>query len=275
MILDDLANHAKERVKNARAVRPLELVKEQALRLPKGNFRFEEALKKPDLSFICEIKRASPSKGIISADFPYLEISGDYEAAGADCISVLTEPKWFLGSDEIFEKVRQTVSCPMIRKDFTVDEYQIYEAKLLGADAVLLICALLPTKTTAAYLEICDTLGITALVETHDEEEITSAVTAGARVIGVNNRNLKNFSVDFENSAKLREHIPHSALFVAESGVSSAGDVKNLRAIGADAVLVGEYLMRSQNRRATLQAMKRAAKEADGEAAGGTGLCRF
>ncbi len=265
MILDELAAYAKKRVAAAKERLPLEALREQAKSLPKGSFRFEETLKKPGLSFICEIKKASPSKGVISPDFPYLEIARSYQEAEADCISVLTEPKWFLGSDKIFREVRETVSCPMIRKDFTVDEYQLYEARLLGADAVLLICALLPTETVAEYLEICNSLGLTALVETHDENEIASAAAAGARVIGVNNRNLKNFSVDFGNAARLREKIPETALFVAESGVASADDVKKLRSAGADAVLVGEYLMRSPHPRATLTAMRRAADEAAGK----------
>lgn len=265
MILDELAAHARERVAAAKEQCPPEALRERALSLPKGDFRFEEALKRPGLSFICEIKKASPSKGIISPDFPYPEIARSYEEAGTDCISVLTEPKWFLGSDRIFADVRKTVSCPMIRKDFTVDAYQLYEAKLLGADAVLLICALLPTETIAEYLDICDRLGLTALVETHDEAEIASAVSAGARVIGVNNRNLKNFSVDFGNAARLREKIPETALFVAESGVNSAEDAKTLRSVGADAVLVGEYLMRSPDPRAALTAMRKAAAEAAGK----------
>lgn len=265
MILDELAAHARERVAAAKERRPLEELRERALSLPQGDFRFEKALQKPGLSLICEIKKASPSKGVISPDFPYLEISKAYQEAGADCISVLTEPKWFLGSDRIFADVRKNVSCPMIRKDFTVDAYQLYEAKLLGADAVLLICALLSTETIAGYLDICGRLGLTALVETHDEAEIASAVSAGARVIGVNNRNLKNFSVDFGNAARLREKIPETALFVAESGVHSADDAKTLRSVGADAVLVGEYLMRSPDPRAALTAMRRAAAEAAGK----------
>lgn len=265
MILDELAAYAKERVSLAKEKLPTEAIKERALALPKGNFAFEEALRKPGLSFICEIKKASPSKGVISPDFPYLSIADTYMASGADCISVLTEPKWFLGSGEIFADVRKRVACPMIRKDFTVDSYQIYEAKLLGADAVLLICALLSTETIAKYLCLCDALGLTALVEAHDEAEIASAVLAGARVIGVNNRNLKNFTVDFENAARLREKIPSGTLFVAESGVSSLDDVRSLAALYADAVLVGEYLMRSQNPGQTLQNMRLAAREAAGE----------
>lgn len=260
MILDELAKYAAERVKKAKEQKSLEQIKEEAYALPKGSFRFEKALRGKEMSFICEVKKASPSKGIISEEFPYLEIAKSYEKSGADCISVLTEPKWFLGSDEIFCQIRQEVSLPMIRKDFTVDEYQIYEAKVMGADAVLLICALLDTDTIRKYLEICDTLGISALVETHDEEEIASAVAAGARLIGVNNRNLKDFSVNFENAKRLREKIPKEAVFVAESGVKGEKDVRSLCGIGADAVLMGEALMRAEYPEEKLRSFRQATK---------------
>ena len=185
-----------------------------------------------------------------------MEIAREYEQAGADCVSVLTEPKWFLGSDEIFKEIRAAITLPMIRKDFTVDAYQIYEAKCMGADAVLLICALLPTETIREYLKICDDLGLTALVETHDENEIQSALKAGARVIGVNNRNLKNFTVDFSNAANLREQIPTNVIFVAESGVKEPQDVGVLAEIGADAVLIGEALMRAEDKTERLAEFK-------------------
>lgn len=261
MILEELAEHARERVEKAKREKSLEQIREEALALPGGDLRFEKALRNQKMSFICEIKKASPSKGIISEKFPYLEIADDYERAGADCVSVLTEPKWFLGSDEIFRQVRERISLPMIRKDFTVDSYQIYEAKLLGADAVLLICALLDTEQIREYIGICDELGLTVLVETHNEEEIRSAVQAGARVIGVNNRNLKDFSVDFENAGRLRGKIPGEAVFVAESGVRSAEDVGDLRRIGADAVLIGEALMRAEDKKKTLAEYRSAAED--------------
>lgn len=257
MILDELAAYAGERVEAAKKETSLEEMKRRAYALSKGNFRFEKALAKDGLSFICEVKKASPSKGVIAEEFPYIEIAESYEEAGADCISVLTEPKWFLGSDQIFREIRKTVDTPMIRKDFTVDEYQIYEAKVMGADAVLLICAILNTEKIRKYLEICEMLGISAIVETHNEEEIVSAVSAGARVIGVNNRNLKNFSVDFSNAANLRGQIPENAIYVAESGVSSTADVKSLADIGADAVLMGEVLMKSQDKKQLLTDMRR------------------
>lgn len=259
MILDDLAAHAKQRVEAAKRRIGLDALREQAMRLPKGDFRFEKTLKQNRAALICEVKKASPSKGVIDEAFPYLEIAKDYAAGGADCVSVLTEPGWFLGSDDIFRDIRKAIALPMLRKDFTVDAYQLYEAKVLGADAVLLIGALLDTQTIKEYLAICEELGISALVETHDADEIRSAVAAGARVIGVNNRNLKDFSVDFKNTETLRKLIPDSAVFVAESGVQTPADVAALRAAGADAVLVGEALMRADDRRATLQQFLEAA----------------
>lgn len=256
MILDELAAYAAKRVAMAKEKICLEEMREKAINLPKNSFCFELALKSPGMSFICEVKKASPSKGVISKDFSYLEIAKEYEDAGADCVSCLTEPKWFLGSDQIFREIRSEISLPMLRKDFTVDEYQIYEAKCMGANSVLLICALLDTQTVARYLKICDEIGISALVETHDELEIQSAVSAGARLIGVNNRNLKNFTVDFDNAARLRDKIPPCALFIAESGISTPSDAALLKSIGADAVLIGESLMRAVDKKAALAAFR-------------------
>ena len=255
-ILEQLAAYARTRVEQAKAVRPLADVKASALAQPKGDFAFEKALAQPGVRFICECKRASPSKGLIAPVFPYLDIAKEYAAAGADAISVLTEPKWFLGSDEYLQQIAAAVPVPCLRKDFTVDEYMIYEAKLLGASAVLLICSLLDTETLHQYLAICDALGLSALVEAHDEQEIASAAAAGARVIGVNNRNLKNFTVDVTNSLALRQKAPPGVLFVAESGITSPSDVSALRAAGVDAVLVGEALMRAPDKAAALAALR-------------------
>ncbi len=231
--------------------------------MTKGSFAFENALKKPDISFICECKKASPSKGLIAPDFPYLQIAKEYEMAGADCISVLTEPKWFLGSDGYLSEISESVSIPCLRKDFLVDEYMIYEARLLGASAVLLICAILSEAQIEEYIHICDNLGISALVEAHDEKEVYTALKAGARIIGVNNRNLKDFSVDTDNSRRLRELIPPEILFVSESGVKNAEDVAKLRKIGADAVLIGETLMRADDKKAKLAELRGGISEAD------------
>ena len=255
-ILDRLADHARERVAEAKKTLPTERIREIALAAGKGDFAFEKALKKQDLAFICECKRASPSKGLIAPDFPYLEIAKEYEAAGADCISVLTEPKWFLGDDEYLRRIAAGVSVPCLRKDFTVDEYMIYRAKLLGASAVLLICSILSGEQLRKYIGVCDGLGLSALVEAHDQAEAAAAVRAGARIIGVNNRNLKDFSVDTENSRRLRSLIPRDVLFVSESGVKDASDVAKLREIGADAVLIGETLMRAADKKAKLRELK-------------------
>lgn len=255
-ILEQLAAYARTRVEQAKAVRPLADVKAAALAQPKGDFAFEKALAQPGVRFICECKRASPSKGLIAPVFPYLDIAKEYAAAGADAISVLTEPKWFLGSDEYLQQIAAAVPVPCLRKDFTVDEYMIYEAKLLGASAVLLICSLLDTETLHQYLGICDALGLSALVEAHDEQEIASAAAVGARVIGVNNRNLKNFTVDVTNSLALRQKAPPGVLFVAESGITSPSDVSALRAAGVDAVLVGEALMRAPDKAAALATLR-------------------
>lgn len=259
-ILQELAAYARMRVAEDKKRIPLAEMREQAEQLPRAERSlFEAALKKPGMSFICEVKRASPSKGLIAQEFPYVEIARNYEAAGADCISCLTEPKWFLGSDDIFREIRDAVSTPMLRKDFTVDEYQIYQAKTMGADAVLLICTLLDTDTIVRYLSLCRELGLAALVEAHNEAEIASAVSAGARIIGVNNRDLKDFSVDFSNAARLRDQIPPECVYVAESGVKGPEDVTALRSIGADAALIGETLMRSEDKSAMLAAFREAA----------------
>ena len=255
-ILDQLADHARERVAAAKAALSLEDLRRQAEALPKGDFAFEKAIRKPGMSFICECKKASPSKGLIAPDFPYLEIAKAYEAAGADCVSVLTEPKWFLGSDGYLRDIAAAVSIPCLRKDFTVDEYMIYQAKLLGASAVLLICAILTLRQLGEYLDLCDDLGLAALVEAHDETEIRTALDAGARMVGVNNRNLKDFTVDTENSRRLRTLVPEGVLFVAESGVRDGADVRRLRDSGADAVLVGEALMRAPDRTAKLAELR-------------------
>ena len=255
-ILDRLADHARERVEEAKRRQSLTEIRQRASDMPKGNFAFENALKKPDIAFICECKKASPSKGLIAPEFPYLSIAREYEAAGADAVSVLTEPKWFLGSDKYLKDIAEAVSIPCLRKDFTVDEYMIYEAKLLGASAVLLICSILSEEQIKEYIGICDGLGLSALVEAHDGEEVEIALRAGARMIGVNNRNLKDFSVDTENSRRLRQMIPPEVLFVSESGVGCAEDVNSLRGIGADAVLIGETLMRAADRKAKLRELK-------------------
>lgn len=256
-ILEKLAEISRERVKNDKEKISLEEMKSLAKNSKLGDGKiFLKNLQKKNLSFICEVKKASPSKGIIAENFPFVEIAKDYESAGADCVSCLTEPKYFLGSDEIFKEIRKNISIPMFRKDFTVDEYQIYQSKFFGADAVLLICAILDAATIEKFLKICADLKISALVETHDENEIKTALSVGAEIIGVNNRNLKNFSVDFSNAAKLRDLIPNEKIYVAESGVKTVDDIKILKKIGADAVLIGETLMRATDRKKILTEFK-------------------
>lgn len=255
-ILEQLTEYAKFRVEQAKKAVPLEVVKAKALSSSKGLFSFENALKTDEISFICECKKASPSKGVITEDFPYLKIAKEYEQAGADCISVLTEPKWFLGKNEYLKQIAGAVVIPCLRKDFVVDEYMIYEAKTLGASATLLICSILSESQLSQYLELCDILGLSALVEVHDEQEIQMALKQGARLIGVNNRNLKDFTVDVDNSRRLRELVPDEVLFVSESGVRSADDVIKLKSIGVNAVLIGEALMRSDDKKAKLAELR-------------------
>ena len=255
-ILKKISDYAKIRVADDKKKISLDKMKFAAKKAV-GEEKFLSALQKKTLSFICEVKKASPSKGIIAENFPYLEIAKEYEVAGADCVSCLTEPKFFLGSDKIFSEIRKEISIPMLRKDFTVDAYQIYQAKVLGADAVLLICAILNNSKLENFLQICDDLKISAIVETHDEVEIKNALSVGAKIIGVNNRNLKDFTVDFSNAARLREIIPADKIFVAESGVKTPDDIQTLKKIGADAVLIGETLMRSDDKKKTLAELKK------------------
>ena len=256
-ILEDLASYAKKRVEQKKKDKSLEQIILEVKKLPKANFEFESALRKTDLAFICECKKASPSKGIISADFPYLQIASEFESAGADCISVLTEPSQFLGSDKYLYEIANSVSIPCLRKDFIVDEYMVYEARLLGASAVLLICSILNSNQLKRFIKICNDLGLSALVEVHDEVEVIKALNSGAKIIGVNNRNLKDFSIDMENSIKLRRLIPKDILYVSESGIKNSDDIKKLREIGIDAVLIGESLMKAINKKEKLDEFRR------------------
>ncbi len=259
-ILDILADHARERVREENRLISLEELRERAMIVDSDGRRFYDAIRREGVSFICEVKKASPSKGIIDPVFDYLTIADDYEKGGADAISCLTETKWFLGSDEIFRQIRQRVSIPMLRKDFIIDEYQIYQSKLLGADCVLLICTLLDQPTIDRWLRLCDDLKLAVLVEAHDERELEMALETEARMIGVNNRNLKDFSVDLDNARRLRERIPADRLFVAESGISGPQDIRKLREVGVDAVLIGESLMRAADRKGFLKEMKEAGR---------------
>ncbi len=263
-ILEKLAEHARERCEAYRRAMSYEELKRAVYAMPKGTGSFEAALKKPGMSFICECKKASPSKGLIAPDFPYVKIAKEYEQAGADCISVLTEPKWFMGSDEYLREIAGAVAVPCLRKDFTVDPYMIYQARLIGASAVLLICAILSEGQLNEYLALCDELGLSALVEVHDEREAVSALKSGARIIGVNNRDLRDFTVDTSNSRRLREMIPESTVFVSESGIRTPEDIALLAQSGADAVLIGEALMKAPDKKQKLSELRAAAANRKG-----------
>lgn len=261
-ILDELADYARVRVKAAKKEVPVEEMRraaEEAAAQTREGRRLDAALSGNGMHFICECKKASPSKGLIAPDFPYRAIAREYEEAGADAISCLTEPKWFLGKNEYLQEIAAEVSIPVLRKDFTVDPYMIWQAKVLGASAVLLIVALLDQSELSEYMEMAGELGLSALVEAHDEREIEQAIDAGASIIGVNNRDLKTFHVDTGRSAKLRSLVPEDVIFVAESGIKTAEDVAALSSIGVNAVLIGETLMRSADKKAMLQEMKNAA----------------
>lgn len=255
-ILDEIAARSRLRAEADAAKTPLAELRAACRALPpvpEGR-RFAAAVKKPGrLALICEIKKASPSKGIIAPDFRPVEIAQDYAAGGADAVSCLTEPEWFLGSDEVFRSVRSASALPMLRKDFTVDDYQIWQARALGADAVLLIAAITGGDDLRRRVALCGELGIDALVETRSEREIEEALAAGARIVGVNNRDLRDFSVDFSTAARLRALVPGEVAFVAESGVAGPESIEALKAAGADAALVGEALMRAADRPALLR----------------------
>lgn len=220
-----------------------------------GRYRFYKALQKEGMSYICEVKKASPSKGLIALDFPYVKIAREYEKAGASAISCLTEPYYFKGSDAYLREIASTVSIPVLRKDFTVNQYMIYQAKVLGASAILLICAILDDEQLTEYLALADSLGLDALVEAHDAEEVARALKAGAQIVGVNNRDLKTFEVDVRNSIRLREQAPRDVLFVSESGIKTSEDIRKLYENEVDAVLIGETLMRSEDKKQALETL--------------------
>ena len=255
-ILEQIAEHNRVIYLDRKLEVSLSEVKDMAYAAPSVKFAFENKLKEEGMSFICECKKASPSKGVIAEDFPYLEIAKSYEQAGASCISCLTEPKWFMGSLDYLSEIASEVSIPVLRKDFTIDEYMIYEARARKASAVLLICSILDSQTLGKYIRIYDELELTALVEAHDKNECDMALGEGARVIGVNNRNLRDFTVDPTNCLRLRDYVGDQAIFVAESGVKSREEVAVLEEAGVDAVLIGESMMRAADKTAFLKSLK-------------------
>ena len=258
-ILAEIAQRTWQRVADEKKTLPLSALRQQAEALASAgprDFPFAAALAAPGMSFICEVKKASPSKGLIAPDFPYLSIAEDYQAAGASAISCLTEPFWFQGSDSYLREITQHVSIPVLRKDFTVDEYMIYGAKALGASAVLLICSILEDAQLRDYLALTHELGLSALVEAHDADEVQRALKLGAKIIGVNNRDLKTFTVDLDNSLRLRQLVPPEILFVSESGIRTHEDIQKLYDNGTNAVLIGETLMRAPNKKEMLDALR-------------------
>jgi indole-3-glycerol phosphate synthase len=251
-ILEEIAEKTRERIRKEKRQFSLDQLKTLAEKAPQQP-SFLEALKKPGMSYICEVKKASPSKGLIAPEFPYLEIAKEYEAAGASAISCLTEPFYFMGSDTYLREITEIVDIPVLRKDFTVDKYMIYQAKAFGASAVLLICAILNDQELLEYRELAETLGMDALVEAHDENEVARALKTGAKIVGVNNRDLKTFKVDMNNSIRLRNLAPDNVVFVSESGIKNAGDIVILERNRVGAVLIGETLMRSPDKKAALE----------------------
>ena len=258
MILDDLAAATRRRIEEQKKeISPVK-IREIAESMERNTeFPFEKALGKPGMSFICEVKKASPSKGIIAEDFPYLKIAKEYENAGVAAISCLTETDYFLGSDKYLQEIAREVRIPVLRKDFTIDPYMIWQAKAFGASAILLICAILSEEQVREYMKIAEELGMSALVETHDEDEIEMALAAGPKIIGINNRNLKDFTVDINNSVRLRERIPKEIICVSESGIKTPEDVGVLYKNGTNGVLIGETLMRSTDKKAEIELLRR------------------
>lgn len=258
-MLDKIIAKNEERLVEAKNAKSLDQLKEEVSKLDiSDEFPFKEALKDPEIAIIAEVKKASPSKGLIAEDFDYIEIAKDYEQAGASAISVLTEPYFFKGSNEYLKRIAENVHLPILRKDFTIDEYMIYEAKSIGASAILLIVSILDDVQLKNYLDLAHDLGLSAIVETHDEDEIRTAIDAGAEIIGVNNRNLADFTVDITNSINLRRLVSEDILFISESGIKTAEDVRKLKENNVDAVLIGETLMRSDDKKSMILELKNA-----------------
>lgn len=265
MILEEIAARTRVRIEERKKELPADVVRERAYQKAGAEkekyggsfpFPFEAALKQEGMSFICEVKKASPSKGVIAEQFSYIEVAEDYEKAGAAALSVLTEPYYFQGSSQYLREIAARVQIPILRKDFTIDAYMLYEAKCIGASAVLLICAILEDRELCEYLRIAEELGMSALVEAHTEEEVKRALQCGAKIVGVNNRDLKTFQVDIQTSRRLRSLVPPEIIYVSESGIKTAGDVQCLRENGTDAVLIGETLMRCSDKKKMLEELK-------------------
>ena len=257
MILDDIVKKQKERIEKDKKIKDFKTLKQEVTNLPlPEKFFFEESLKNKDFAFICEIKKASPSKGVIVEDFPYIDIAQEYEKAGASAISVLTEPNFFKGNDRFLREISDMVNIPVLRKDFIIDEYQIYQAKLINADAILLICAILDETTLNRFLNLAKSLKLSCLVETHNENEIKKALNSGAEIIGINNRDLKTFTVDINTSLKLRRYIPKNKILISESGIKNAQDIKKLKDNDFNGALIGESMMLSKDKKQFLSQLR-------------------
>ena len=256
-MLDEIVEKTKERVEIAKSIVSMDDLKnEVSLMDITDDFPFKKALSGEDIAIIAEVKKASPSKGVIAEDFDYLAIAKEYESAGASAISVLTEPYFFMGSDDYLKEISENVSIPVLRKDFIIDEYMIWEAKALGASAILLIVSILDIVQLKKYLDLAHDLGLSAIVEAHDSDEIMRALTVGAEIIGVNNRNLNDFTVDIENSISLRRCVSGDVIFISESGIKTKEDVRRLKENNVDAVLIGETLMKSDDKKAMISELK-------------------
>ncbi len=255
-ILENIVEKTKIRVENFKRENDIEQIKKTALSMEKGFFKFEKALKNDNISFICEIKKASPSKGIIAKDFPYIQIAKEYEIAGANAISVLTEPDFFMGSINYLNEISKKIKTPLLRKDFIIDEIQIYESKIQGASAILLITSILSNDKIIEFINIADNLGLSCLVEAHNKEEIDRAINANSRIIGVNNRDLKTFKVDIKNSINLRKYVPDNIIFVSESGIKTHNEIEELKRNRVNAVLIGETFMKSEDKTKELKLLR-------------------
>ena len=256
-MLEEIVEKTKERLTESKESKSLDQLKEEVQNLEiTQDFPFKKALSEDEISIIAEVKRASPSKGLIAEDFDYLTIAKEYEEAGASAISVLTEPYFFKGSNDYLKEISQCVSIPTLRKDFVIDEYMIWEAKALGASAVLLIVSILSIVELKKFLDLAHDLGLSAIVETYDGDEIRTALNVGAEIIGVNNRDLTDFTVNIENSISLRRCVSGDVIFISESGIKTPEDVRKLKENDVDAVLIGETLMKSDDKKSMISELK-------------------
>lgn len=246
-ILDKICSSKVKEIEGRKKQLPLAKL-EKALNGLQPTRDFGEAIKSPEsVKLIAEVKKASPSAGVIREPFNHIEIARLYEQGGASAISVLTDEQFFQGKLEYLTEIKQVVKLPLLRKDFIIDPYQIYEARVAGADAVLLIARLLSNEKLRAYLKLSHELGMVCLVEVHNADEIKRTLDTDAMIIGINNRDLSTFKTDLETTFKLRSLIPEGKTIVSESGISTRNDIKRLKECGVDAVLIGETLMRATN----------------------------